>query len=122
MKGNSYSGVKLSWTVDAASAYAFAANYTPQYDIIFVMIKWGSKGALDYIPHEVQERVFNQLGSKTYFKLPAPGTNPRGVEISGSALRLLCNDPGTRTIIIDWIMPDVKVNVLERWVDFWEQE
>lgn len=34
VKGNSYSGVKLSWTVDAASAYAFAANYTPQYDII----------------------------------------------------------------------------------------
>src|SRR3989344_6723550 len=51
-------GVKAVWTVDAQSAERFIFGYTPQCDIIFVKICWGTKdGGLYLIPLSVQQEI-----------------------------------------------------------------
>lgn len=120
--GNSLTGFKLSWTVDAASARTFASHYMPSCELLFTRIRWNNQGALYYIPIEVQIRVFNELGAASYLKLPVAGTNPRGVEITGLALRKLCDGRETQTIDIDWTIPDIQINIFEKWVDLWEQD
>lgn len=42
--GSGYSGVKLSWTVDAQNASEFQNQYYPSCDMIFVQIKWSKTG------------------------------------------------------------------------------
>jgi len=119
---HSYGGVKVSWTVDAAKATEFAANYTPSCDILFVHICWSSIGAFYYIPKVVQEDVLLSLGSDNYIKLPKAGTNPRGVEFSNTALQLLCGNSKTFKIDINWIKPDLQVNIYQKWIDLWRQD
>ncbi len=120
--GKGFSGVKLSWTVDAASAQGFTRSYSPGCDLIFARICWGQQGALYYIPKEEQIKIFRAMGVDNYLKLPKPGTNPRGVEITGFALQKLCKRNGTQAIAIAWVKPEVTVNVFKRWVDLWAQE
>lgn len=80
--GKGFSGVKLIWTVDAQKARQFRKTYYPHCDILLIQINWGNIGGVYYIPLEAQERLFDKLGREKYIKLPKPGTNPRGVEIS----------------------------------------
>jgi len=39
-----------------------------------------------------QKRIFDRIGRERYIKLPKPGTNPRGVEITKEALSSLVED------------------------------
>ena len=84
-----FSGVKLIWTVDAQKAREFRENYYPHCDILLVQINWGSIGGFYYIPLEAQRKLFDRIGRDRYIKLPKPGTNPRGVEITKEALTSL---------------------------------
>lgn len=120
--GNSFAGVKLSWTVDAAKANAFASSYIPQYDMLFAQIKWDDYGALYYISSEVQQLVFSSMVKGTYLKLPTPGTNPRGVEISGDALSTICKHPEIEKLEILWKKQEINIDMFERWVDLWAQD
>jgi len=87
-----FSGVKLIWTVDAQKAREFRENYYPHCDILLVQINWGSIGGFYYIPLEAQRKLFDRIGRDRYIKLPKPGTNPRGVEITKEALTSLVKD------------------------------
>jgi len=115
-------GVKIIWTVDAQKAREFRESYRPKCDVLLALIKWGGNGGLYYIPLEVQNRVFNELGREGYIRLPKPGTNPRGVEYSKEALLRLLNDKETRVIEIFWRKQPIKFNAYQRWVDLWKQE
>ena len=84
-----FSGVKLIWTVDAQKAKEFRENYYPRCDILLVQIVWNGRGGFYYIPLEAQEKLFKEMGRERYIKLPIPGTNPRGVEITKDALSQL---------------------------------
>ena len=84
--GKRFGGVKLIWTVDAQKAREFRENYHPRCDILLVQIVWNNRGGLYYIPLEAQERLFEKIGRERYIKLPKPGTNPRGAEITQEAL------------------------------------
>lgn len=117
-----FSGVKVSWTVDATKAKEFAESYSPTCDIIFVHISWGNTGAFYYVPKKVQQDVFLSLGSEGYIKLPKAGTNPRGVEFNSAALRLLCNNQETYKLDIEWVKPDIQVNVFKKWIELWQQD
>ncbi|MGQ9631677.1 MAG: ThaI family type II restriction endonuclease [bacterium] len=55
-----------------------------------------------YIPLATQKRLFDKIGRENYIKLPKPGTNPRGVEITKSALSSLVEDSTSRRIVINW--------------------
>lgn len=115
-------GVKIIWTVDAQKAREFRETYVPKCDVLLVQIKWNGVGTFFYIPVEVQERILKKLGRERYFKLPKPGTNPRGVEISKEALLRLMGNSETKSIRIDWQRSKIEYKPYERWVDYWSRE
>ncbi len=117
--GKSFGGVKLIWTVDALKAKEFRETYYPHYDILLIQINWNSIGGFYYIPLAVQKRLFDKIGRKNYIKLPKPGTNPRGVEITKEALLNLANDKGSKSIVINWQKTKIEFNSFKRWVDLW---
>lgn len=119
--GKSFGGVKLIWTVDAQKAEEFRENYYPHCDILLVQINWSDRGGFYYIPLEVQKSLFDKIGRQNYIKLPKPGTNPRGVEITKKALSSLVEDSETRSIVIDWQRTSIDFNPYKRWVDFWRE-
>lgn len=120
--GKNFSGVKLIWTVDAQKSREFQENYYPQCDILLVQINWNSDGGLYYIPLRVQKQLFDRIGRKNYIKLPKPGTNPRGAEITKEALTMLIKNNETKDIKINWQKSKIKFNPYKRWVDFWKEE
>ena len=120
--GKGFSGVKLIWTVDAPKAKEFLENYYPSCDMLLVQIVWNGKGGFYYIPLKAQQILFEQMGRERYIKLPKPGTNPRGVEISKEALSLLARDNETKVIEIDWKKQDIAYKPYQRWVDYWSEE
>jgi len=120
--GKSLSGVKLIWTVDAEKAQEFLENYYPRCDILFVQIVWNDIGGFYYVPVEAQRRLFEKIGVKRYIKLPKPGTNPRGVEISKEALSRLVGDKETKVIEMSWQKSDIEYKPYQRWVDYWSEE
>lgn len=120
--GKSFGGVKLIWTVDAQKAKEFRETYSPSCEILFVQINWGDLGGFYYIPLETQQRLFSKIGKRNYIKLPKPGTNPRGVEITKEALSALVTDSGCKRIEINWQRTEIDFNPYKRWVDLWRED
>ena len=87
-----------------------------------MQIVWKSKGGFYYIPLETQERLFEKIGRERYIKLPKPGTNPRGVEISKEALSSLVLDKESKVIEIDWQKSEIDYHPYKRWVDYWKED
>jgi hypothetical protein len=120
--GKSLNGVKLIWTVDEKKASEFRQRYSPSSDMLLVQVNWNNSGWFYLFPKSVQVEIFNQVGSQTYIKLPKPGTNPRGVEIAGEALRLLANHPKSLKIPINWLRETIDYNPYERWLELWQKD
>ena len=120
--GKGFSGVKLIWTVDTQKAREFREAYYPRCDIIFTQINWGDTGGFYYIPLEAQKKLFDRIGREKYIKLPKPGTNPRGVEITKEALSILVKDETTKVIEIYWPKTKVDYDPYKRWVDYWKED
>ena len=120
--GKRFSGVKLIWTVDAQKAREFRKTYYPHCDILLIQINWGDIGGFYYIPLEAQRRLFDKIGRERYIKLPKPGTNPRGVEITKEALSSLVEDRMSKGIELSWQKTKVDYNPYKRWVDYWRED
>jgi len=120
--GKSYSGVKLIWTVDAKKVKEFRESYHPHCDILLVQINWDDIGGLYYIPLETQKKLFSKIGRRNYIKLPKPGTNPRGVEITKDALLSLVNDKLSKVVKISWQKTKIDYNPYKKWVDYWRED
>jgi len=120
--GKNIGGVKLIWTVDAQKAKEFRDNYYPHCDMLLVQINWDDTGGFYYIPLEVQKRLFDKIGRQNYIKLPKPGTNPRGVEITKEALSNLVADKDSKRIVINWQRTKIEFNSYKRWVDLWKED
>lgn len=120
--GKSFGGVKLIWTVDAQKAKEFRESYYPHCDILLIQINWNADGGFYYIPLEVQKKIFDRIGREHYIKLPKPGTNPRGVEITKEALSSLVKDSISRRIVINWQKTKIEFNSYKRWVDLWKED
>lgn len=119
--GKGFSGVKLIWTVDAQKAKEFREAYYPHCDILLIQINWNSIGGFYYIPLEAQKGLFDRIGKEGYIKLPKPGTNPRGVEITKEALSSLVEDEMSQLIEIFWQRTKIDYNPYKRWVDYWKE-
>lgn len=117
--GTSNNGVKACWTVDQQKSREFIQNYSPSCDLLLVEIEWGSRSKMYDIPLAVQNDVFNRLGRESYFKMPPPGTNPRGVEFSKYALMTFKNHPRTKSIEISWGNMDIGYTPYDRWLTNW---
>jgi hypothetical protein len=120
--GESFGGVKLIWTVDAQKAREFRESYYPHCDILLVQINWNETGGFYYIPLAAQKRLFDKIGRENYIKLPKPGTNPRGVEITKEALLSLVEDSDSKKIEINWQRTEIEFNSYKRWVDLWRED
>jgi len=120
--GKSFGGVKLIWTVDAQKAKEFRDNYYPNCDILLVQINWNDTGGFYYIPLEVQKKLFDEIGRQNYIKLPKPGTNPRGVEITKEALSTLVKNRESKRIEINWQRTKIEFNTYKRWVELWRED
>jgi Restriction endonuclease ThaI len=118
--GRNFAGIKLIWTVDAQKAIVFSENYKPTCDLIVVQINWDNGGGFFYIPLEVQLQTLNAMGKESYIKLPKAGTNPRGVEMQGEAMRQLIAHPETLKISINWKKESSNFNTYKRWIELWE--
>lgn len=122
LTGKSFSGVKLIWTVDAQKAKEFRETYYPHFDILLIQINWNNIGGFYYIPLKAQKRIFDRLGKDKYIKLPKPGTNPRGVEISKEALSILVEDRVSKVIKISWQKTEIDYDPYKRWIDYWRKD
>ncbi|GHU21674.1 hypothetical protein FACS1894172_18600 [Spirochaetia bacterium] len=120
--GKTPAGIKLIWTVDPQKALEFSKTYTPSCDMLLVQIDWNNGGGLYYISKETQIEALNMMGREKYIKLPKQGTNPRGVEMSGDAMRLLIANSSTLSIPISWKKETIQFNPFERWVDLWQKD
>jgi len=120
--GKGFGGVKLIWTVDARKAREFRESYYPHCEMLLIQINWGNIGGFYYIPLKIQRRLFERVGGEKYIKLPKPGTNPRGVEITKEALEALVEDKQSRTIEISWQKREIQYNSYKRWVDYWRED
>ncbi len=119
---NSLSGLKLVWTVDAESAFKFSQEYTPSCDMIFAHIHWEKQGGLYCIPKNIQLEIFENIGRAGYIKLPKVGINPRGVEMTGKALKLLVEHQETSKILVNWKKESIAFDTFERWVELWQKD
>lgn len=119
--GKSLAGIKSVWTVDHESIKAYIRNYKPRMAILFAQINWNNKGYLFFIPSEVQKKVFQSLSGDNYFKVYRAGTNPRGVEFSEKAMKMMLDDNSTKSIVIEWKKKIIDYNPFKRWVELWEQ-
>ncbi len=89
--------------------------------MLLVHVNWNSVGGFQFIPLEVQKKVFDKIGRENYIKLPKPGTNPRGVEITKETLLCLLEDDDTRSIKIIWQRTNIEFNFYKKWVDLWRE-
>lgn len=123
VKKNKWKAMKLAWTVDAERAISFKETYQPWCDMMVAKICWNETGKLLLFKKESQKRVFRELGKEKYIKLPKPGTNSRGVEISKEALSLLEEDVETRSIDINFVRRAIDYReVYTKWLDAWVEE
>lgn len=120
--GSSFNGVKLIWTVDSQKAIEFSRMYYPSCNILLVQINWNNFGGFYYLPLEVQKKHFINMGREKYIKLPKPGTNPRGVEITKQALSDLIMDKKSRKIVIHWQKSKIEYNPYKRWIELWRKD
>lgn len=114
--------MKIIWTVDPQQASKFSRDYLPTCDVLLAQVNWGDIGGLFLFPNIAQLDVLEQIGRHRYIKLPKPGTNPRGVEISAEALSLLSGHSQSRIIPIHWNKLAVEYDPYDRWLDLWEME
>lgn len=61
------------------------------------------------------------MGYKKYIKLPKPGTNPRGVEITKDALSKIVNFKETNFIKISWQKTKLDYDPYKKWIDYWKE-
>ncbi len=118
----SFSGVKLIWTVDYQKVEKFQNSYNPSCAILFTQIIWGDTGIFCYIFPETQKNLLKKIGKDAYIKKPIRGTNPRGVEISSQALKILVNHTQTLKIDIEWKKTTIDFNPYDKWIDYWKKD
>jgi hypothetical protein len=111
--------VKAVWTVDAESARQFVESFEPASDYLIAHLVWDDEGGLYYVPVECQRDILRSRGREVYLRLPRPGTNPRGVEVSSGAMAELVSDPRTLRVPIRWRRPTTPYDQYERWIEYW---
>ena len=121
ISGKYLSGVKVVWTVDREKILEFIKVYEPECDMLLAHIYWGNYGGLYFFDRNTQISVLKDIGIDNYLKLPKPGTNPRGVDISPMALSILTMHEDTKKLPILWKASDIDYDPYKRWVDYWDE-
>ena len=118
-----YAGVKLVWTVDWVKIDEFVQTYHPSSHLLYINILWGKTGKFCLITKGAQIEVLDRLTIDSYVKIPAKGTNPRGIELSKEAMQQIQNHPTTQILQINWKRdPSLLVEraLYGRWIQLWD--
>ena len=116
-------GIKLVWTVDRNKIDEFLESYVPASHLLYVNIIWGETGRLFLIPMHVQQAVQQALTMENYVKVPPRGTNPRGVELSKTAMQYLQTHRETQSLPIEWKRDTSLLGeqvLYDRWIRLWD--
>ncbi len=120
-KPSDYGGVKLVWTTDWDKVNEFVETFIPSAYMLFVNIVWGGEGGFFLITPESQKNALKELGDG-FFKLPSKGTNPRGISLSATAMKMMQDCNSTQSLTINW-QKDITLlkeeALYDRWINLW---
>lgn len=119
--GKTRNNVRIKWTVDQERVREFIDAFAPGCDLLIVRILWDGEGRISYIPLEAQQRVFAALGKPHYLDY-RPGTNTRGVNLSGSALTELEQAAESVIVPLRWFRSVKPQSLYDRWVSYWQAD
>ncbi len=111
-------GIRLKWTSNAVKAREFMNSYKPISDLLVIRIAWGKTGVLRFIPLNVQQHLFGQIGVDRYLDYRS-ATNTRGVNLSLEAERALNQHSQSVSLAILWKKSKAIGNPVDKWTDYW---
>ncbi len=114
-------GIRLKWTSNAVKAKAFMQTYQPMSNLLVIRIVWSKTGSMRFIPLNLQQQVFEQIGVTQYLEYRG-ATNTRGVNLSLEAESALIRHPQTVSLPISWQRAKAVVNPLDKWVGYWREK
>lgn len=112
------SGIRLKWTSNAVKAKEFIDKYKPISNLLVIRILWEETGTIRFIPLNVQQRIFSQIGLARYLDYRGK-TNTRGVNLSPEAEQLFNQDSQITSLPIFWVRPKTAINPVKKWIDYW---
>ena len=115
------SGIRLKWTSNAVKAKQFIDSYKPTSDLLVVRIMWEKIGGIQFIPLEIQQHVFSQIGVTQYLDYRGT-TNTRGVNLSLEAEQAFYRHPHTVSLSILWERTEETINPISKWIDYWREK
>ena len=90
--------------------------------MLLAQIQWNDNGFLYLFSKQAQTETMDKLGKDNYMKLPTPGTNARGVELTSSALNELVNHSSTKKIEIYFEKEVLDYReIYTKWLDAWHE-
>lgn len=113
-------GIRLKWTSNAVKAKAFIDTYKPMGNLLVIRIAWGETGSMRFIPLDLQQRVFNQMGVTRYLEYRGT-TNTRGVNLSPEAESALIRHPQSISLPILWQRSKTVINPIDKWIGYWRE-
>ena len=111
-------GIRLKWTSNAVKAREFINGYKPISDLLVIRIVWEETGVLRFIPLDVQQNLFGQIGVARYLDYRG-ATNTRGVNLSLEAAQTLNRHSQSISVPILWKKSKVIGNPVDKWIDYW---
>lgn len=118
---SSSSGIRLKWTSNAVKAKEFIDSYKPTSDLLVVRIIWRELGGILFIPLDIQQHVFSQIGVTRYLDYRGT-TNTRGVNLSPEAERAFYRHPRMVNLPILWKRTEETINPISKWIDYWREK
>lgn len=115
---SSSGGIRLKWTSNAVKAKEFIDSYKPTSPLLVIRIAWEEKGTIRFIPLDIQQRIFYQIGVVRYLDYRGT-TNTRGVNLSPEAEQALNQHPLSVTLPILWERSKATINPIKKWTDYW---
>ncbi len=114
-------GIRLKWTSNALKAEEFIDGFEPIGHLLVIRVTWGKTGTIHFIPLDVQQSVFRQIGVAGYLDYRS-STNTRGVNLSKGAELALNQHPQSVRLPISWERSAAIINPIDKWVDYWKEK
>ena len=111
-------GIRLKWTSNAVKAKEFIDSYEPTTHLLVIRIAWADKGTIRFIPLEIQQSIYHQIGAVRYLDYRG-ATNTRGVNLSPEAEQALNRHPLSVNLPILWDRSKPTINPIKKWADYW---
>lgn len=114
-------GIRLKWTSNAVKAKEFIDSYKPTSHLLVIRIIWGETGVMRFIPLDIQQNIFRQIGVVRYLDYRGT-TNTRGVNLSSEVEQILNQHSQSVSLPILWKKSKTIINPVSKWIDYWQKK